>query len=74
MEQKEKIEKPVWVKVIEEDYNPFVHQFVGNMCGSVIQGFLNIVGLNSHLADAVLDEMRKLFEDNKTLKNNVNDD
>lgn len=72
MEQKEKVQKPYWVEVIEKNYNPLVHQLVGNMCGSVIQGFLHVVGLDYELANAIYDEMSSLLKDN--VPNKCNDD
>ena len=68
MEQKEKVQKPYWVQVVEKNYNPLVHQLVGNMCGSVIQGFVHIIGLDYDLAKAVYNEMQMLLFDNDPVK------
>lgn len=62
MEQKERIEKPDWVNVIET-LPEILRQALGNQCANVIASLVNFYLIDPALFSAVVAESQKMIED-----------
>lgn len=57
MEQKEKVEKPRWVELVEA-LPEATRQTVGNLCASTIQNLAVLALISADLFDAVIDSVK----------------
>lgn len=62
MEQKEKIEKPEWVEVVET-LPEIIRQQVGTTCAGVISSLVQLYYFNDYLFECIIEESKKIVKD-----------
>lgn len=62
MEQKEKVEKPEWVQIVET-LPEIVRQQIGNTCVGLISSLIQLYFIHTELYDAVRNEADSMIAD-----------